>query len=622
VARDPLAPASAKTRRSPIRAAASVGALACAVAALLGASSAAFAPLALLGGFALGALAMFGFARAGWVQDAASAPLAREVTQALALLNAGDAPAALELLRSRLATADDSQAARAFGLALRGRADAPEALSRELLAAIGAKRRETALALWRELAAHGAAPPRASAALQQLATWLRGAGALGEARAVALASLAGADAQAAMQLAKEARRGDPVFALRAAECALAAPGLNAMERKALEELLAQVRKDARNAGVVVLAAEPETAGSQREASVPRAAVAPASATAPPRAEEVDRAALAEDDGALDPEALAVEAGSPAPEEEDGEASEAEESDAGSEAQDPNQALFEHGAIDLAAQEPAAPELPDPEVAGEAALLDALHEALTTEAAAGGFDLDLGDAPEACAQLPDAPAAPGTLPQDAALSARPAELARTSVRWEDAVPDGDAASRGSAASSAISSIPAPAPSPDEFAFGEAADALFDEPPADSAPQPLRPLRVSEARPESLGREALVLEIAGRGRAKLAYSKIDAVAAAGVRGLSASGKAVLLIDLAIGLAGEGELRVVRLRADDFDPRTLVAGHSSPLAALRALVAELRQRTRGVALPRESTPGAPFRIYADLASYEREAFSAERK
>jgi hypothetical protein len=153
--------------------------------------------------------------------------------------------------------------------------------------------------------------------------------------------------------------------------------------------------------------------------------------------------------------------------------------------------------------------------------------------------------------------------------------------------------------------------------EAAEAQLEE---KRGPLPLRPLRVRHATPLGFGAEALVIEAPGRGRAKLAYDEIDAVAAVGVKGLSHSGKAVLLVDLAIGFtAGDGELRVVRLRADGFDPRTLVAGHTSPLAALRAFVAELRARSRALALPREQEPNAPFRIFADLARYEREVLGA---
>jgi hypothetical protein len=221
------------------------------------------------------------------------------------------------------------------------------------------------------------------------------------------------------------------------------------------------------------------------------------------------------------------------------------------------------------------------------------------------DLTLVEAPEQAAPEP-------AVPDLTRFSESPARgtgaLARTEVRFAE--PAAPAAQQ------------AEAPRPDDFAFGasEAVDGLFEaEKPVLARPR-LRPLHVSTAVPLRLDDVAIVLEIEGRGRAKLAYHKIDAVSAAGVRGISQSGKAVLLIDLAIGFAaGESLMRVVRLRADGCDPRTLVTGQSSPLAALRALVADLRARTRGVALPRATEAGAPFRIYADLAAYEREALGA---
>lgn len=580
--RDPLAPRGSRAPRSPIRIVAALAVVLCVLAVLLGVSALAFAPLALLAGCAAGALAMLGFARAGWLHGE-SAPLAPEVAQALALLDAGPegAPAALELLRKRLANADDPLAARALALALRGRADAPEALAQALVAAVRAKRRQSALAAWRELVRAGATPRAASAELRELAGWLRSDGALGEARAVALVALEGASAEEAARLAREARRADPALAQRAAERALALPALGATERKALEELLAQARRDARAAGVIVLDANAE-ARSEALRGVVRRPMAP-----------LDVSELAGDDRALDlAESVADGPAQPAATPDEVAPGAPEPPETASPALLERPALFERAALELTDADPTP--LPDPESAGEAALLDALHQALTAD----GGELGLEESPAP----PQAPA--------------PAEAAP--ARERAPLPAPAAAARPLAA--LPTSTAAAAPRAADFAFGDADDPLF----ADAVPDspPLRPLQVSAARPVRLASEAIVLEIEGRGRAKLGYDKIDAVAAAGVKGLSSSGKAVLLIDLAIGLAGEGLLRVVRLRADGFDPRELVAGHSSPLAALRALVAELRARTRGVALPREAAASAPFRIYADLASYEREAFGAERK
>jgi hypothetical protein len=169
---------------------------------------------------------------------------------------------------------------------------------------------------------------------------------------------------------------------------------------------------------------------------------------------------------------------------------------------------------------------------------------------------------------------------------------------------------------------PPPTAQDFALGDAAEDLFEDEKPEPAPPRLRPLRITSAKPLRLDADAIALDIDGRGRGKLSFTKVDAVAAAGVKGLTKSGKAVLFIDLVLGFAAAGgELRVVRLRADAFDPRTLVADEKSPLVALRKLIAELRTRTRAIALPRDVEANAPFRIYADLASYEREVLGGRR-
>ncbi|HEU4430785.1 MAG TPA: hypothetical protein VFT98_18635, partial [Myxococcota bacterium] len=302
-----------------------------------------------------------------------------------------------------------------------------------------------------------------------------------------------------------------------------------------------------------------------------------------------------------------------------------------EAPDPNAHFFERGAIDLAAPEPevASPELPDPELEGDSALVDALHAALAQDAAELSADED-GPAGSDCTpeveaesssrsfaeEIPLADEVPLEIEPEPALP--PAEPPRAAAPL--AAPDRTIARIATPpppVASAPPATPSAPPSSDDFAFSAEVDDLFEADKPEPAAPALRVLRVSAGKPIQLAADALVLEVEGRGRAKLAYTKIDAVAAAGVRGLSQSGKAVLLIDLAIGFAkADGELRIVRLRADEFDPRTLVEGQSSPLAALRALVAELRARTRGAALPRETEPNAPFRIYTELAEYEREA------
>ena len=139
---------------------------------------------------------------------------------------------------------------------------------------------------------------------------------------------------------------------------------------------------------------------------------------------------------------------------------------------------------------------------------------------------------------------------------------------------------------------------------------------------RTLRVMEAVPRELDGEALWLEVEGKGRTRIPFSRVDAVAAAGVHGMSR--KTVILIDLALDWTADAEkpLTVLRLRSDRYDPRVLVGGTGSPLQAIGQLVSTLITRTRALALPDPgSARGEPFKIFRDLASYEEQVLGAER-
>jgi len=150
----------------------------------------------------------------------------------------------------------------------------------------------------------------------------------------------------------------------------------------------------------------------------------------------------------------------------------------------------------------------------------------------------------------------------------------------------------------------------------------EEPASFGPPTRRTLRVMEAVPLELDEEALWLDVEGKGRTRLPLSRVDAVAAAGVHGLSR--RAVILIDLALDWTADGEssLRVLRLRSDRFDPRTLVGDSASPLEATGQLVSNLIRRARALPLPDpDSARGQPFKIFRDLAGYEEQVLGAER-
>jgi membrane associated rhomboid family serine protease len=164
---------------------------------------------------------------------------------------------------------------------------------------------------------------------------------------------------------------------------------------------------------------------------------------------------------------------------------------------------------------------------------------------------------------------------------------------------------------------------EAAFLDAFHAALHEPETKPATPRLRSLRVREARPRGIERDALVLEVPERGAIRLPLTRIHAVALAGVRGLSerAGDKPVLLVDLCLSAEGEPELQVLRLRSDRFDPRRVApSAETSPLVALRAFVGALAAAAHAPLLPADDVAGeAPLRIFRDLASYQREVLGA---
>ncbi len=136
-----------------------------------------------------------------------------------------------------------------------------------------------------------------------------------------------------------------------------------------------------------------------------------------------------------------------------------------------------------------------------------------------------------------------------------------------------------------------------------------------------VKTLEAVPVSLLDARIEFERPGGHSGHLDYASIEAVAAAAVRGLAA--KPVLLIDLVLNWTSLGEeiLRVVRIRSDRFDPLPLTPGESAPLAAFRAILATLLERSGATALPDPaSAAGRPFRSFDALTRYEREVLQVD--
>ncbi len=162
-------------------------------------------------------------------------------------------------------------------------------------------------------------------------------------------------------------------------------------------------------------------------------------------------------------------------------------------------------------------------------------------------------------------------------------------------------------------PEPAPSvfyeeSDRSAFGEVGDlSEFDDSFPDGA--------VSDAVPRALEADALRIEVAGQGQTGLGYTRLRAVAVAGVHGLGP--KPVVLIDLLIDGAGtEGPLRVIRLRSDRFDPRRFAPGVEGALDSLRWLVQEILSRSDARPLPDPAGAAArPVRVFESLDEYHEQ-------
>jgi hypothetical protein len=130
------------------------------------------------------------------------------------------------------------------------------------------------------------------------------------------------------------------------------------------------------------------------------------------------------------------------------------------------------------------------------------------------------------------------------------------------------------------------------------------------------KVIEAVPVEFGAERLELTQVGGKRGHVEYRRIDAVSAAAVRGLAE--KPVIVIDLILNWTEleSSQLRVIRLRSDSFDAAPFAPGAARPIDAFCKITEMLLGRSRGLALPDpESAQGRPFRIYEDLATYQRD-------
>ncbi len=137
---------------------------------------------------------------------------------------------------------------------------------------------------------------------------------------------------------------------------------------------------------------------------------------------------------------------------------------------------------------------------------------------------------------------------------------------------------------------------------------------------RALKVLDAVPLALEPEAMKFDVEGRGKTRLPFDRIDAVAVAAVSGLSA--KPVLVIDFVLNWsAGADEpLKAIRIRSDRFNPTAVVGAGEPPLESIKTLIRRVLDGAQATPLPDVgAVMGAPFSTQADLAAYERDVLQA---
>jgi hypothetical protein len=174
---------------------------------------------------------------------------------------------------------------------------------------------------------------------------------------------------------------------------------------------------------------------------------------------------------------------------------------------------------------------------------------------------------------------------------------------------------------------PADAPDALPEAPATTAVTERA-IDDALETLAPtarfsdIKVTEAMPTKLREEAVTMQVLAGRKVGVDYTKIEAVAAAEVKGLA--DHPVVVIDLVFnwGSQGDSTLRVVRLRSDGFDPRMIFAAPTDdPAEAFRGFLSELLARSNAIPLPdSDSALDSNAPAFEDLEAYQREVLCVE--
>ncbi len=154
---------------------------------------------------------------------------------------------------------------------------------------------------------------------------------------------------------------------------------------------------------------------------------------------------------------------------------------------------------------------------------------------------------------------------------------------------------------------------------------DQPPVDDySPLPLseetpaeRVLKVMPAVPRALTGEKISVEVGGQARL-LPLKNVQAVASARID--DGTREAFVVIDMLVDslFSDRPQIRTVRLRSHQFDPRTLVADQPDPHQALLVFLGNLLAISGATPVPdADSVKGLPFYSFGSLGDYESKVF-----
>ena len=143
-----------------------------------------------------------------------------------------------------------------------------------------------------------------------------------------------------------------------------------------------------------------------------------------------------------------------------------------------------------------------------------------------------------------------------------------------------------------------------------------------PSELRTIHIIEAVPLALEDVSIKVDVDDKGKTRLPFQRIDAIAVAAVRGLR--DRPVVVVDLVLNLSSDRSdpLRVLRIRSDRFDPRSIVEEAANGVEALQRFVGNIVAGSQADLLPSEgAVSGDPFAMFDSLADYQSEVLQAQR-